>query len=1044
MSRIKRFHIVLLLLLAYSVTHAQPSYNFYNLFLDKGLSDPRVNAIIQDRYGFMWFGTPNGLNRFDGYSIKTFFADAEQKGLPSNNILSLHSNSKGELWIGTSAGLVRYNFGAAEFVHIDTTGSDAAAAVNRTAIFDFEEDHAGNIYAGGNSGLFRFRPATGKWENLGRKYDIDTRLQQIRKLKFFNKDLLYVTTNGNLPFFEIDITRDKVDSIAYKTVYDDTCCLNMFGIEKLNDEELMAGFLSIGIAKLNVKTKKYNIVPGALGRNDSIRYNTVYDILKDHNGRVWIGSFYFPLSEYLPSENRVRTFEKDPSNPHGFNGSSVLCIYEDKLHNIWVGTGARGVYHFNPNRITTRFHSQNDHVPGALHSGSVLSLATIDSNHLLVGTEKGPSIFDYRSKKYTNYKGISTTGINTAVEMVQCALPDRNGIVWMGSNRLGLMRYDMNSGSFRCFSRITSPYPLQDDGINDLLLLPNDGLMLTGYGRPGIFDTKTLKYYSFRNDSINPVLKLTGINTICYDTRQHVWLSTGAGKLYEYDPLQRTLADHSELIAPIGYPFTVYKITWQGDTLWLATSKGIVLTRKGKKPRLFNLRQPDNSLNEIKGILPDGDHIWFCNNQLIGKLYPATGKIILLGEKDGFSDVQLFSRSLCFSPQGSILIGSNKGYYEIFGETIRENETSLSAAPYLTGFRVYDKSLVIDEVISDVKRIRLAYNQNFFSFDMSAFDYDEADDIEYAYMLEGFDKDWQYIGRLRSGSYTNVPGGDYVLRLKARTHSGEWNEQGQRVIIYIGKAFWQTWIFRISLIVLLVLLGFLYYRSRINRVRKEAILRSDYEIKLNELENSALRTQMNPHFIFNSLNTINSFVNSNDRVQANQYISKFSKLVRLILDHSREKKIILKDELEVAELYMQLEQIRFENKFSYTIDIRDVDPALIEVPPLIIQPFVENAILHGLLPGEKGGSLKIRISRRAELLECRIEDNGIGREAAKKIRDRSGYNRKSHGMEITLKRIGLFNKEHKVAEKVTITDLEVLGQTAGTVVIIPLAYLETF
>src|SRR5690606_35826312 len=154
------------------------------------------------------------------------------------------------------------------------------------------------------------------------------------------------------------------------------------------------------------------------------------------------------------------------------------------------------------------------------------------------------------------------------------------------------------------------------------------------------------------------------------------------------------------------------------------------------------------------------------------------------------------------------------------------------------------------------------------------------------YMLEGFDKTWQYTGRNRSGSYTNVPGGNYILKLKARTGGGAWNTSGQQLQILIRKAFWQTWWFYTLLAGTALLTIFLLYRNRVRSIRRQEKLRSDYEIKLNELENSALRTQMNPHFIFNSLNTINSFINSNEPNRANQYISKFSRLIRLILDHS--------------------------------------------------------------------------------------------------------------------------------------------------------------
>jgi hypothetical protein len=531
---------------------------------------------------------------------------------------------------------------------------------------------------------------------------------------------------------------------------------------------------------------------------------------------------------------------------------------------------------------------------------------------------------------------------------------------------------------------------------------------------------------------------------MCTGTDNLIWVGSGNGKLHAYDPVKKILTDHSAFLEPLRDQVQViYQLAWHDASLYIATNAGIVVVHNNQKAKLFRLPVTGDTLSEVRGVLPDGDYLWFANNSSAGRLDPATGKMILLGEKDGLINIQLAGHTLFRTPQGTILIGTGKGFYEVVPGQF--DEKTVSPPAYLTAFRLFDQPFQAGDMISSVKKISLAYDQNFFSFDVSAFAYNESGDIEYAYMLEGFDKDWQYIGKKRSGSYTNVPGGDYILKLKTRNASGEWNENGQQIQIHISKPFTATWWFRVLAAIILASVVYAFYRIRINRINKEAKLRSDYEIKLNELENSALRTQMNPHFIFNSLNTINSFINSNDRLQANQYISKFSKLVRLILDHSREKKIILKDELEVAELYMQLEQIRFENKFSFSIDAGNVDPTSIEVPPLIIQPFVENAILHGLLPGDKAGILKVTINRRGELVQCSIEDNGIGRETAKKIKERSGYSRKSHGMEITLKRIELFNKDHGVKQDVRVTDLYATdGQAAGTRVDILLAYVESF
>jgi sensor histidine kinase YesM len=179
---------------------------------------------------------------------------------------------------------------------------------------------------------------------------------------------------------------------------------------------------------------------------------------------------------------------------------------------------------------------------------------------------------------------------------------------------------------------------------------------------------------------------------------------------------------------------------------------------------------------------------------------------------------------------------------------------------------------------------------------------------------------------------------------------------------------------------------------------------------------------------------------------ANQYISKFSKLIRLILDHSREKKITLADELEVVDLYVKLERIRFDNKFDYKIEVSDsIDSDSIEIPPLIVQPFVENAILHGLLPLPSGGMLQVNVSRQQDHLLFIIEDNGIGREKAKEHKLPSADKQKSHGIEITLKRIELFNKDHNFNGKVAFEDMkDNTGKALGTKVAIPVAWEESF
>ncbi len=260
------------------------------------------------------------------------------------------------------------------------------------------------------------------------------------------------------------------------------------------------------------------------------------------------------------------------------------------------------------------------------------------------------------------------------------------------------------------------------------------------------------------------------------------------------------------------------------------------------------------------------------------------------------------------------------------------------------------------------------------------------------------------------------------------------------------KLMWETWWLRGIAILAVFILIYVAYTLRIKQIKRQEKLRSSYEIKINDLENNALRSRMNPHFIFNSLNTISSLINKNEILKANQYITKFSKLLRLTFDHSQKRTIPLADELHLADLYIQIERIRFDNKFNYRIDVaKDIDIYSTEISPLIVQPFIENAILDGLLPLSQEGLLQIYLCKKDNMLVCIIEDNGISREQALQNKQLSPDKRKLHDLEVTLERIELFNKEHNVEAPVFITNLlDSHGKPAGTKVEIMLACEESF
>jgi len=293
-------------------------------------------------------------------------------------------------------------------------------------------------------------------------------------------------------------------------------------------------------------------------------------------------------------------------------------------------------------------------------------------------------------------------------------------------------------------------------------------------------------------------------------------------------------------------------------------------------------------------------------------------------------------------------------------------------------------------------------------------------------MLSGFDNDWIYCGSRRYASYTNLNGGDYVFKVKASDGDGRWSDNEISIPIHIELPLWKKPWFLLLTVVIASLAIYILYIYRIRQVRHTEKLKTDFNKQLAQVEMRALRAQMNPHFIFNCLNSINRYIVKSDQATASLYLTRFAKLIRLILDNSNSKNVILSNELEALRLYIDMESLRFDKKFTYAIQVdEDINPESIELPPLIIQPYVENAIWHGLLHKEEGGNLDIHISIEGQnMLRCEIHDNGVGREKAKEMKSKTATTRKSLGMKLTENRLTLLNEHAHLNASVEIIDLK--------------------
>jgi hypothetical protein len=391
---------------------------------------------------------------------------------------------------------------------------------------------------------------------------------------------------------------------------------------------------------------------------------------------------------------------------------------------------------------------------------------------------------------------------------------------------------------------------------------------------------------------------------------------------------------------------------------------------------------------------------------------------------------------------GNFYICTMGGYYTF---NPREVLKPLSNAPnlHLTSLLVNNEKVFPGNISSRGDSLSLGHNQNIISFEFAALNFTNPTKNHYSYILEGVDNTWSPASIERSVKYSSLQPGEYTFRVRLVGYNYSQNPE-YSLKISIAQPFWRSLWFILSTTILVITGLFTLHRFRLNQVRKQHAIESEFQQKIAEAEMHALRLQMNPHFIFNSLNSINRFILKSDVEQATHYLTKFSKLMRLILDNSKNKIVSLTDELMTIKLYIELESIRFNGKFNYSINLDDnVNPELITIPPMLIQPFVENAIWHGLLHKDSVGNIQIFFQKENDLLVCTVQDDGIGRKMAQQLKSKSAVLEKSYGMKITKDRLEYENHNGNQSSVDVIDLVASDGISLGTKVVIKIKIIET-
>lgn len=814
---------------------------FMHLSTNDGLSQSNVTCITQDKSGFMWFGTFNGLNRFDGYQFKTYhYAEGRDKSLAHNFISDIAVDHEGYIWIGTSDGLNRIDPRTDKIETFNSDISDLSDDQIETLLID----RLNRIWIGTrNGGLILYDPANG-FMTMNEDLQSET-----ISLLFEDDDhnIWVVHDNG-----AIDILDGTTFSVSVLFTEKGLSPYRISAIVQSSDHSFWIATQGDGLYHMSMDKAKLSLLShySSNSRTHYLTSNIVISLLQDREGFLWIGSEDNGIDVLNINTNEMAHYEHNPYDRYGLNHNSIWSIFEDMAGNIWIGTYAHGI-NLLIDRNTLFRHYQH-------HEGDSLSLSHNMVNGFLETRDKdiwiatdggGLNRWD-RSRDVFFHMNKFNSALKT--DVILSLFEDESGQMWVGTWAEGLYKYDKNTGLFINYNQSTSG--LASDRILDIEDDGNGGLWLGTFWR-GLthFNPRTgdVRIYNTENSGLSD----NNVRAVMRDEKGTLWVGTDVG-LDQLDPDAGTFINYSYNANDknsLSKGFVLSLAQMSDGSIWVGTDGG--LNRFDPENGNFARINRQNGLpdNEIKCILEDNDHtLWLSTNKGICRFDPGTGGIQLFDVSDGLQSNEFNIRSGLKTSDGEILLGGNNGF-NIFRPTDISHNRYIPPV-VLTDFKLFNKPVqagdensLLRRNINNTEKLTLKYDQDVFSFEYSALNYISPDDNQYAYKLEGFEDEWNYVGAVRTANYTNIDPGDYIFRVKASNNDGIWNEAGKFLHIHITPPFWQTW--WAYIIETLLILGFVYLIMSFFISRQK--MQNDMRLEQLELEKMYELDQMKTRFFSN-------------------------------------------------------------------------------------------------------------------------------------------------------------------------------------------------
>jgi signal transduction histidine kinase/ligand-binding sensor domain-containing protein len=808
---------------------AQPKYSrFGHLTVDNGLSSNLIRCIYRDSKDYLWIGTQEALNKYNSYEIKKYRYNENQPGsISSNDILCIYEDRENNLWFGTDNGLnlfdpVKDNF------KVFKNNPDDKTSINSNYISGITEDKDGNLWivTGENClnkwvsktqnfiryqfenekvylnsrpskmiaidskgylwlvslsrGIIRFDSESGiftKFEDAS----VDLGSDCFKSLYIDNQDKIWITTDGN-GFFSYDPSANKFEQFGSKGDGKGTNQKVILDILPEDEQHLLLAVDQGGINRFNKISKTFEYFMYDNTNDEGLNNNGIWCFHRDREGILWIGTSGGGVNYYNPKNYKFRIFKYNGSNPNSLSYNNVICFYEDHQGLIWIGTDGGGVNVYDP--VTGRFtifkHDPSN--PYSISGNAVLCITEDKDNDIWIGTwDAGLNRYDRKTGSFFHYLPDKNNPSSISGRTIWNIAIDRNNTLWLGTFNVGTDLFDKNKGVIRRF-RTDPDDPKTISGNIDWIFFKDSekNVWISTTTGLNFYDNKTNSFrkYIFQNNTVS---------AFCKDKDGNLWIGTSTNGIY-----------FCKADGTIIYTYDI--------------SSGL-------------------PSNRIQAIIEDNSgNIWISSNGGISRFDRRTQKFRNYSIEDGLQGNQFKQQSFLKTSKGEIYFGGYNGFNSFYPDSLKDND--FIPPVYMTDFQIFNKPVIyavpggqFQTHINEAKEITLNWRQSVFSFSFAAINYTFPEKNQYAYMMEGFEKDWNYTNASRRYvTYTNLDPGEYTFKVKASNNDELWNEKGVSLRIIILPPWWNTLWFRITIISALIFILAFIFLSRIRHLNNQKIL----------------------------------------------------------------------------------------------------------------------------------------------------------------------------------------------------------------------------